>query len=696
MVYLAVKRLICVALCLLGLIAPACAQVGQLGPGQIWGNYSSQSPGIPLPVNPTPSGTSCPTWLTTFSPFVNNASNPATLSIYDGAQCVAWGSLDQIAHSINGSFGTLSATGAASFTGGATISVMTTANAAITGGSITGMPLPVNASDVATKQYVDNSAVGLTPHTSAIAATTADLGTVSYNNGTAGVGATITNGGAQAAFSVDGVSPSSNARILVKNQNTAAQNGIYTLTTVGSGATNWVLTRATDANTPGTNNPNEIGFGTYILVTTGTANAGTSWSVNSTVTTIGTDAINWAQFLGGAIISSVSNSDSTLTVSPTTGAVVASLNLSHANTWSAQQTFSTGNINQNILNAQTSAYAAVSGDCGKTITLGGSAFYTLTIGAASGFTSQCTIVIVNIDTGRAKKMSVTGLTFPYGGFLWPGRAVTLKNESGTWTITSDPGIWLLSSSLSLFADSTNGSDTNSDCLASGTSACATVTHAAQLFCKYMRKNGQAVAIHTPGGFNQVENVSLCSYTPDELLAQSSAPTITGAAIVPVSGVPVAAVNVNTPWNLSSIAIQAPNTSTTCVNSDINSLIYVTNVTFYTCGIVLQMNYGGKIELNGGITLNSNVAAVVSTGYGGVFISAGQTITCNTIGSVSVFASSSDNGSQNWAGTSFSGCGSVVGTRFSATLGGGIDTNGGGGAFFPGNAAGSATSPGWYN
>jgi hypothetical protein len=45
---------------------------------------------------------------------------------------------------------------------------------------------------------------------------------------------------------------------------------------------------------------------------------------------------------GGGAVSSVSNSDSTLTFSPTTGAVVGSLNLAHANTWSAAQTFSNG------------------------------------------------------------------------------------------------------------------------------------------------------------------------------------------------------------------------------------------------------------------------------------------------------------------------------------------------------------------
>ena len=87
------------------------------------------------------------------------------------------------------------------------------------------------------------------PEETVAAATTADLGTVTYNNGTLGVGATLTNGGSQAAFSIDGQSPSVDSRILVKNQSSALQNGIYTLTTVGDGSTNWVLTRASDADT---------------------------------------------------------------------------------------------------------------------------------------------------------------------------------------------------------------------------------------------------------------------------------------------------------------------------------------------------------------------------------------------------------------------------------------------------------------
>lgn len=73
-------------------------------------------------------------------------------------------------------------------------------------------------------------------------ATTASL-TSTYNNGSSGVGATLTNSGTQAALKIDGVTLSAGNRVLVKNQTNEAQNGVYTVTTVGSVSTNWVLTR---------------------------------------------------------------------------------------------------------------------------------------------------------------------------------------------------------------------------------------------------------------------------------------------------------------------------------------------------------------------------------------------------------------------------------------------------------------------
>lgn len=171
----------------------------------------------------------------------------------------------------------------------------------------TGLSSPVNPTDAATKAYVDAAAAaGLVTHTSVILGTAAALPANTYNNGTSGVGATMTEN-ANGALTIDGTAVSTSQRVLVKNESTAANNGIYVVTQTGSGGAPYILTRATDANSPGTGNPSEIGFGTYVLVTTGTANAATGWAVNSTVSTIGTSAINWAQFSAGIGVASVNS-----------------------------------------------------------------------------------------------------------------------------------------------------------------------------------------------------------------------------------------------------------------------------------------------------------------------------------------------------------------------------------------------------
>ena len=156
---------------------------------------------------------------------------------------------------------------------------------------------PTTSLQLSTKQYVDNQVATVsntTFHTASAAATTANL-TATYNNGTAGVGATLTNSGAQAAFAVDGYTASLNDRILVKDQTTGAQNGIYTVTTVGTILTNWVLTRATDFNTVGTG-PNYIETGASTFINGGTTWGSTSWVMNTTGTiTVGSTSLVWVQ-----------------------------------------------------------------------------------------------------------------------------------------------------------------------------------------------------------------------------------------------------------------------------------------------------------------------------------------------------------------------------------------------------------------
>jgi hypothetical protein len=150
---------------------------------------------------------------------------------------------------------------------------------------------PTTALQLSTKQYVDNQVATVsnqTFHTAVGYATTADLGSVTYNNGTSGVGATLTNAGVQAALAIDGyrftvTDITNGTRVLVKNQTTGAYNGAYVVTNAGSGSTNWVLTRSTDFNTPGSG-PNFIETGASFFVNSGTANGATAWVMNTTGT----------------------------------------------------------------------------------------------------------------------------------------------------------------------------------------------------------------------------------------------------------------------------------------------------------------------------------------------------------------------------------------------------------------------------
>ena len=115
-----------------------------------------------------------------------------------------------------------------------------------------------------------------------------------------GVGATLTNSGAQAALTLDGIALSVADRVMVRLQTNGAENGVYVVTTVGDGSTNWVLTRSADANQVNPSNPDGLGTGDYFYTQEGTLNAGDSHVLTTEPNTmiIGYTTLTYTQFSG--------------------------------------------------------------------------------------------------------------------------------------------------------------------------------------------------------------------------------------------------------------------------------------------------------------------------------------------------------------------------------------------------------------
>ena len=264
--------------------------------------------------------------------------------------------------------------------------------------SVTVTQDPTQALQLATKQYVDASAQGLDAKASVVNSTTANL-TATYANGTAGVGATLTNSGSLVAFSSDGISNSVGDRVLVKNQTTASQNGIYTVTTVGSGAVAWVLTRSTDmdqwAEVPSS----------YVWVESGTLYGDTGWVCTSNAGgTMGTTAITWVQFAGAG------------TYTAGTGLTLTGTQFSITNTAVTAGSYgSATQVGTFTVNAQ------------GQLTLAGNTTVTPAVGSITGLgTGVATALAVNVGTAGAFVVN--------GGALGTPSSGTVTNLTGTASI----------------------------------------------------------------------------------------------------------------------------------------------------------------------------------------------------------------------------------------------------------------------
>jgi hypothetical protein len=158
---------------------------------------------------------------------------------------------------------------------------------------------------------------------------------------------------------------------------------------------------------------------TRLQILAGTATAGQCLLSNSN------SAPAWGSCAGGAAVSSVSNSDSTLTISPTTGAVVASLNLTNANVWTGVQSFTASGIKLKGSSTGYTTFASANA---------GASNYTATFQAASGTLAYLDLASQTISGGA----TVTSNSIATGSFTVDcgARPLHYVTNNGAYTITA--------------------------------------------------------------------------------------------------------------------------------------------------------------------------------------------------------------------------------------------------------------------
>jgi hypothetical protein len=299
----------------------------------------------------------------------------------------------------------------------------------------------------ATKQYVDTiAAAGIHYHDPVRVEQEGNLN-ATYDNGTSGVGATLTNAGTQAALVIDGVTMVVNDRVLIYEQTNAAHNGVYTVTNVGSASTNWVLTRATDADSYGPSDPDALGQGDAFFVSEGDAGAGETYVMTTEGTiTFGTTDIVFSQISATQVYSAgngLTLTGTTFAAGAGTGVTVNANDIAIGqdvgttadvtfNSVSASLTGNvTGDVNGDLTgNADTATAWATS----RTVSLTGDVTGSATGVDGSGNVSIATTIGAN---SVALGTDTTGNYVATGAVSGNGLSGSASAEGATFTVTSN-------------------------------------------------------------------------------------------------------------------------------------------------------------------------------------------------------------------------------------------------------------------
>jgi hypothetical protein len=337
--------------------------------------------------------------------------------------------------------------------GGFAAGAITAASISLTTGTIS--TAPSSGNDIVNKSYVDAFAQGIDIKASCRVATAATLSAHSFSSGV------MTNTATQAALVIDGVTVSTNDRVLVKNEGagTSLENGIYVVTNTGSISSDWVLTRAADADISA-----EVTSGLFVFVEEGTVNSDSGWvlSTNNPIT-INTTALTFTQFAGAGTItagSGLNSSGTTIAANISLDNTVATNQIRFSGGSGTNNSASAGDAGTSVifdvktsgsgtilLEGKADGFELSAGATGRKLTVTGAdkiingAKSTITLGGSGtdGFTLNTNADGFDISAGTTPRtLTITGSggTLTLGGFVLTvsGANKTIAGTQTTITI----------------------------------------------------------------------------------------------------------------------------------------------------------------------------------------------------------------------------------------------------------------------
>lgn len=348
-----------------------------------------------------------------------------------------------------------------------------------------------------------------------------------------------------------------------------------------------------------------------------------------------------------------------------------------------------------VVSSKTTAYTLVNADRGKTIALGGSASYALTVGAVGGFDATFRTTIKNTDSARAKSMAINGITTFW---LWPGQSIDLYIAGGAWQVDGAPARWATQNAgVTFYVNHSVGSNSNDGLAAGAGNALATIQEAIYRIERYIDCAGNGPTIQVADG----------TFTEDDV---THTKRIVGNHVIYLAG------NVTTPGNcvwqmtaghsgitardwsgviISGFKHVALGVGCTAIAASQHGVVDIGTIEFgdMTGGVCISSDNGGSVGYTVGATSKflGNASVLWSVSTGSNLIVTGCTINLSAITFTTGLSMSG--GCATWAGVTFTGAGAgggSTGAKYGVALNAIAILNG---LTLPGATAGGTTTGG---